>query len=334
MRLRPDLHDTLTSARANPRGGHGRRVARAVVSAAVLAVVGGCSLPLKVVRIDDPSQPVRGIRYVLKRPSYKVLLRLDPSRSLVASLPASECLTSVTPTVELRSIEAKEYSDLGTLARSSTDPAVLEDRCFCVAQALQVVVRQEMNGPPLIYEVRSHTGPAALPHALANTSFTVTMLDDGSLSAVSAGEDDQTLEFVQAVAGIALEAAKSLRVARATRGPLSCALFSDPAFHDYVRDHVAMERRGLEIARLERHLLAATKASASDGVKDALESLALLRTEREALATASKGLGTVIPEKRAILTVDGVRLPSPPSTTSVEPWFKVEIGQKPSGGGK
>lgn len=44
-----------------------------------LALAMGCSMPLRVARISDPAEPVRGVRFLVKRPAYEAALHLEES---------------------------------------------------------------------------------------------------------------------------------------------------------------------------------------------------------------------------------------------------------------
>jgi hypothetical protein len=44
-----------------------------------IALAMGCSMPLRVARVSDPAEPVRGVRFLVKRPAYEAALRLDES---------------------------------------------------------------------------------------------------------------------------------------------------------------------------------------------------------------------------------------------------------------
>ena len=101
-------------------------------------------------------------------------------------------------------------------------------------------------------------------------------------------------------------------------------LFDDPAFHDAVRDQIAFVRRDLELGSVERQLLQKGGASDPETVKNALESLALVRTEHEARGAAGKALGYSLPANRVAFTVDGKPVSSGDTAGA---WFSVEIGR-------
>lgn len=62
---------------------HPRKETRRVKVAACLVTAGvvcGCSMPLHVDRVADPIEPVAGVRFLVKRPSYEATLLLDESK--------------------------------------------------------------------------------------------------------------------------------------------------------------------------------------------------------------------------------------------------------------
>ena len=52
-------------------------VTRLFLPLAVLTMLSGCSLPLKVTKVESMAEPVKGVRYFLKRPSYVAGLKVD-----------------------------------------------------------------------------------------------------------------------------------------------------------------------------------------------------------------------------------------------------------------
>ena len=64
-----------------------------------------------------------------------------------------------------------------------------------------VILRQTMDGKPLVFEVRPS------PRPLSDTTLIVDLDEKGALSAVTAGEDNKTAEIAAAVAAIAVGAA-------------------------------------------------------------------------------------------------------------------------------
>jgi hypothetical protein len=111
------------------------------------------------------------------------------------------------------------------------------------------------------------------PNFLADTDATVTLQEDGTLAGISAGETDQILPFVQAVAGLAISAATATKGGKSTFAavPNTCRM---PALQALVDRQIALleaEERvrkrieslrselgavGTDYERIEKHLLA------------------------------------------------------------------------------
>lgn len=92
----------------------------AVATAVGMAFAMGCSMPLRVARVADPAEPVRGVRYLLERPAYEAALRLDESA-------AQPCRFRLFLTQNLEGAPL-EYEAVGeTRVFSTTDIRVTQD---------------------------------------------------------------------------------------------------------------------------------------------------------------------------------------------------------------
>lgn len=153
------------------------------IAVAVCASSIGCSIPLEVSRVQPlgPSDrlAVEGVRYRLKRPTTSAAFRLNPKidRAGLGELAVLEA--------EIEALQA-----MGTGGESG-----------CKPYRGDVLIEQKMT-EVWVYEARYR------PNLLASTDVAITLGDSGELLAVSAGETDEVLPFVTAVAGLAVSAAK------------------------------------------------------------------------------------------------------------------------------
>jgi len=207
----------------------------------MMLTISACSLPIKVQRIDSVSEPANGIRYILKRPRYFVGLQF--SQGLL------------------------DLSNIGDEAR----------KCFYGKNVeFKVLIGQDLDGPQLTYEVTTPNGLSAIPHILSDTELVLSTDADATLKSISAGETDKSLEFIQAIAGIALKAAG---LDKPKLPPRYCAVFADPEFIKYAKKHQKLLQRhdiiSDEITRLQ--------SLGGDGQKvlQSLEAVALLRIEQK-----------------------------------------------------
>jgi hypothetical protein len=265
------------------------RMQQVLAALVVATLIGGCGLPVSVRKVTD-SDSTRGIRYTLKRPTYVVGLRLDPN-SIIDAKPGQPL-------------------DAVTLCKAGPDrvcPDAPGAPAYCVRNRSQVavVIRQTMDGPPLQYEVGAPDFLTAIGNSFAETDFSITLADDGALSAISAGATDRSLEFIQAVAGLAVDAAKSGAGAALAQ---ACFVIPGDDFPNYVR-----RQRELLAARAEftRTLDAAVKALPAQKpaeVADALEGIAALQTQRAAAEAQLAELLLPLPKDNYTLQVDGTVL--------------------------
>jgi len=138
-----------------------------------LAITGSalvaCSIPLNVRRIDPPGA---GDAFEIRGIRYQ-LKRPKTTISLRLKAPADK------------------LESMGDAVDGGGD---------CVPYDVDVLIEQTMV-ETWVYEAEY------APNPLANTDVTLTLQEDGTLAAVSAGESDQVLPFIQAVAGLAVKAA-------------------------------------------------------------------------------------------------------------------------------
>jgi hypothetical protein len=159
----------------------------AVLLALPLSIL-GCSIPLTVRRVDPAGgasvTQVKGVRYALKRPITKGALR-----------PAADAKID-----ELRAMGKDLCAKRKGSERTECAKQPMEARCN--GYRVDLVLEQELS-ETWVYEAEY------TPNFLADTDATLTLNDDGTLAGVSAGETDQILPFIEAVAGLAVSAAKS-----------------------------------------------------------------------------------------------------------------------------
>jgi hypothetical protein len=108
---------------------------------------------------------------------------------------------------------------------------------------------QSLDGEPIEYEAE---GGASL---LAATDISITLDSDGALSAVSAGESDKAHDFIEAVADVAVSAAKPVVAPADPEAPCQRLGQQDPRFQRYLDRHrdlaaqLASARDALEARR-------------------------------------------------------------------------------------
>jgi hypothetical protein len=262
---------------------HGRRALLCFLLLATSLVPTGCGVPLKVVRIDDPTLPVEGVRYYLRRPKYVLGLRLhDPESTKIFDV------LGRTPVDFKAGIAIHEGAGVPV---DLVQPQLGSELCVDEGATFDLRLSQTMDGHPVLYEVRQPPFYAKPLHAFSDTNFTITLDEPGTLSALSAGEADKTLEFVQAVSGLAVSVAKGI-VKPAVTGreePFRCHVVlegdskrPDSRFQEYLREHRRLsseKSRGLEARdALER----AISGGDPKEIGEALAALAILdqRLER------------------------------------------------------
>lgn len=204
-------------------------VTRLFLPLAVLTVLSACSLPLKVTKVESMAEPVKGVRYFLKRPSYVAGLKIDFDKakfldtSKLSDAKLSEkaikekemAIFNVNSDIhkflkeKLSPIENQREENGNFYFPEGEDPWVKGDQiknniyCVQISKDLSITLQQKMEGPPILFEAKSRITP---PHWFADSESSITLDDDGYLTAIMAGEDDKSLEFIQAVASLAVKA--------------------------------------------------------------------------------------------------------------------------------
>jgi hypothetical protein len=232
-----------------PMRAHGLR-ALGVASVALLLF--GCGIPVTVKRLskeDAKKSSDAGLRYIVKRPSYAVSLRV-----------VAEDDSGTEPT--LKSCQASPGA-------SPKDPACIKgETCN-----LQLTVEQKLEAEPLVFEATSHV------NALADSEIEFALKEDGALSSVTAGETDKSLEIIKAAVGLAKTAAAASvgapSLAYLGAGNASCRPFHDQLVN-YLRRHDEQIR---DLDCLKARARESEKIVLSGrGGKDQLDTVAALRT--------------------------------------------------------
>lgn len=261
-------------------------------------------MPMTVRHIQDAEQSAEGIRYLLKRPSYELVLVVNNKE-------------------ELKKVE--------------------EDACIR-AGTFEAVLKQELSGEPELYEVGGPDLIGAIANVFADTNLTVTLDDSGQLVSVEAGATDKSLEFVQAVAGLAVSLAKKAAVPApgAVSAPaVECFIDVETQETDTTQKKVETQKQKAAIQKYaNRHLALlehrdfvrdALKKS-FDALPDAgptsrekiLEAITLLRTEQTQVQAALNEIGYAVPPNDYCLLFDDN--PDPKS----ERWLRID----PKSGGE
>lgn len=261
------------------------RFQRGISILLAVGVVSGCGLPVSVRKVE-PEKPVRGIRYVLKRPKFVVGLQVDPKDILDA--PAARSLDAVAL-----------CSDPNGCPAVSRPP-------FCVRNHSEValVVRQTMEGAALQYEVGGPDVFTAITNSFAETDFSITLADDGALNAVSAGATDRSLEFIQAVAGLAVQAAKSSAGLAAAQEP-DCFVIPGDDFPEYVKRQRELIAARDQLTKTLDAAIVALPAQKPPEVADSVDGIQTLQTQRAAVVKELSELMVPLLADNYILTVDG-----------------------------
>jgi len=243
--------------------------------------------------------PVKGIRYYVRRPHYTLGLTVKSISKLVVYDVSAE-------TASVAEGDGLALWLTGKVIKP-TDPLPPGPVCIAGNTMLSFQLTQKLDGEPLLYEVRQPPWYSTIPHVFSDTNLDLTLDTQGGLASLSAGETDKTLEFIQAVAGLAVSAAKAAKAARApsycveirdtkaypTDGKYDAA--SDP-FRKYVEDHRRFEGsldadRRAEIV-LEKSLLTADAKK----VSETLAALKSLRDDEDRVTAQLKNLQYQIPE--------------------------------------
>jgi len=269
---------------------HRPPVVTAIVATAALCA---CSAPIKTVRIQSRETPVKGVRYTLLRPLYQLSLRVpdnaphfeplskypeihiprqDPRGNPVPLFGQVEALKAAGSTSVATT---RERCVRGSKANSDRCKAAYQGACAFGSFEADVVLNEALKGEA-VYEVRGAPWYRWPLHALSDTDISIVLDDKGRLSSLTAGETDKTLEFIQAVAGLAVKAAG----AAATTSGATCTLVPvAPGFMGYVKKHAELRQ---QVADLEAGIANATTAmKGGDALKQkaAVESLTTLRTQ-------------------------------------------------------
>lgn len=253
-----------------------KTIAGCLVTFAIINI-SACSMPMRIRQITNASEPVKGLRYVVKRPSLAVSLRLDDD----------------------------VYTRLDTVDK------INEATTNCDTDLkFDVIVAQTLSEKFLTYEVTTPSGFAVLPHIFADTRLEVKTEPDGTLLALSAGATDKSLEFIQAIAGLAATVAKKKTIASlADRN--YCKMLKTDRFKEYARKHfellsVAKLLTG-QIADLRRGLERRTPS-------DMLQSLKVIERWTDELSRTnemSAGLQFPLGSNDYSLSIDGKQLKNP-----------------------
>lgn len=289
-----------------------------ILALAILLTVTACSLPLKVDKVTSMKDPVKGVRYLLKRPSYSAGLRIDLNKTRFYASPDIESkYKELKPTEDaILLMASNEESKWITGVQNKPQPHY----CLKEGDMLNIILQQNMNGPELIYEATSRDTP---PHWFADSESSITMDDDGYLTAIMAGETDKSLEFIQAIAGLAISGAKKAVAPLATETKPSCLLIKDEKFHNYITEHIRVAALKKNLTDNINNTLKNLNSSSPEIMKIQLESLSLLRTELEQV---EKKLETVQYEMPAgtFAVVDSAN-PGTPLVPAEKPWVRFDL---------
>jgi hypothetical protein len=224
-----------------------------------------CSMPMTVRHIENPEQSAEGVRYLLKRPSYELVLVVHRK-------------------------DLKEVASNGCIGPKTFD----------------AVLKQELSGEPELYEVGGPDLIGAIANVFADTNLTVTLDDSGQLVSVEAGAADKSLEFVQAVAGLAVSLAKeAVGPAPGVRETaLDCFIDDKTGIEEYANRHLALLGRRDIVRRTIEESFAALPNAAPTNREKILEAIALLRTEQTQVQAALNEIGYAVPPNLYCLFFD------------------------------
>ena len=234
---------------------------RLFIPLAVLTMLSACSLPLKVTKVESMAEPVKGVRYFLKRPSYVAGLKIDFDKAEFFDYSKSCMLDPSSKSPCLTPEGAKEIAKKTKIAAltadypKNTNPWIKGDQItnirniYCIKfpvpeetdeLPIDITLQQRMEGNPILFEAKSRIAP---PHWFADSESSITLDDNGYLTAIMAGEDDKSLEFIQAVAGLAVKAAGLFSTPSPVKAVPQCLLFGDDNFHTYVTKYIKLTSR-------------------------------------------------------------------------------------------
>ncbi len=236
--------------------------------------VSACSLPLKVDRVDSMNTEVKGVRYMLKRPTYMAGLRIDLKETqFVVDQEQINKINGIKKFQDGLAIHSMENLSDKSWATASDMNNPQERYCLKIdgiKVPLIITLQQKMDEDFIIYEATSRNTP---PHWFADSESSITMDDDGYLTAIMAGENDKSLEFIQAVAGLAVSA-----LTPADSKQVSCLLIEDEKFHKYVTEHIQLASLKTNLPDKLNKTLKNIEPNSPD-MKGQLESISLLRAE-------------------------------------------------------
>lgn len=258
------------------------------ITTLMIVILSACALPITVKKIESVNAEAKGIRYILKRPSYEIGLRF----------------------------EDKVFDDL------NTDALIDEEATECFEERkLNVVLKQNLSGKPLTYEVTSASGFSAIPHIFSDTEIIITTEADATLQSISAGETDKSLEFIQAIAGIALKAAGTAREEK-PKFPEYCTVLNNEDFKEYAKGHLKLlQQISKNSDDIESYLTSIT----IDNGKKTSNTVAFLREEQKRLEEDLKKIQFKLSsdserKKYYELTVDGE-----PINKGENPWLHINL---------
>ncbi len=278
---------------------------RLIIVMLTLFQLAACSMPLKVNKIDSTNDVAKGIRYVIKRPSYLVAIRLKDDNILNMNT-SHKLKPRAFPALE------KQAENCFVSFLAKTDPKTHKKLIL----NFDVVLKQNMDGGKNIYEITTPNGFSALPHILSDTDLTITTEANAELKSISAGETDKSLEFIQAVAGLAISA-----VTPAT--PLKyCTVFARDKFKKYLSSHLSLlKRKKLNSSRLKE----LENSLGSEPIHELVKStkaISFLREELKAIQLELKGTYYILNGKKDYtLSVGGKNINPNPSS----PWININL---------
>lgn len=250
----------------------------------LLSMLSACSLPLEVKKINSVNEKANGIRYILKRPSYDVGLRFE-NNQFEGDLSSEE--------------------SIDTAAKS----------CFGDTR-LEVILEQNLKGDQLTYEVTTPNGFSRIPHLLSNTVISINTDSDAKLKSFSTGETDKSLEFIQAIAGIALKAMSGL-----TEDEM-CKVLQRKGFIKYAKDHLRLYQLNKAYTERTKNL---TKKIIEENDDTLIKVLALLREEHVRIKEDLGNIRFKLEEKVDYsLIIDGE-----PISTANNPIFEINLTRLP-----
>jgi hypothetical protein len=193
----------------------------------------------------------------------------------------------------------------------------------CLPYDVEVVIEQSMQ-EFWVYEAEYD------PNFLADTDVTLTLAEDGTLSAVSAGETDQILPFIQAVAGLAIKAAAASKAEGQNRSPkpAECAI---PELRAIVAKEIDLRAQKSEAqARVKewREKLRAAPSRAPVDPVAARAALEALAAELERIKDAQTHNLHALTPAEALLCIDGRRSDASATActdTDTGSWLRIDL---------